>query len=78
MIFKKVKEIIVKELNVDESKVTPEANLKDDLGADSIDAVEVIMSLEDEFNISISDDAAQSIKTVQDLVSYIETEQAKQ
>jgi acyl carrier protein len=78
MIFEKVKEIIVKELNVDESKVTPEANLKDDLGADSIDAVEVIMSLEDEFNISISDDAAQSIKTVQDLVSYIETEQAKQ
>ena len=58
-------------------KVTPEANLKEDLGADSIDAVEVIMSLEDEFNVSISDDAAQNIKTVQDLVNYIEAEQAK-
>lgn len=72
MVFDKVKEIIVSELKVDPSKVTPEANLKDDLGADSIDAVEVIMSLEDEFNISIDDDAAQNIKTVQDLVDFIE------
>ena len=70
MIFDKVKEIIVNELNVDAEKVTLEANLKEDLGADSIDAVEVIMSLEDEFGISISDDAAQNIKTVQDLVDY--------
>ena len=70
-IFDKVKEIIVKELKIDADKVKPEASLKDDLGADSIDAVEVIMSLEDEFNISISDDAAQNIKTVQDLVDYI-------
>ncbi len=77
MIFDKVKEIIVNELNVDAEKVTLEANLKEDLGADSIDAVEVIMSLEDEFGISISDDAAQNIKTVQDLVDYIEAEQAK-
>ena len=77
MIFDKVKEIIVNELNVDAEKVTLEANLKEDLGADSIDAVEVIMSLEDEFGISISDDAAQNIKTVQDLVNYIEAEQAK-
>lgn len=72
MVFDKVKEIIVSELKVDPSKVTPEANLKEDLGADSIDAVEVIMSLEDEFNISIDDDAAQNIKTVQDLVDFIE------
>ncbi|MCR5706577.1 MAG: acyl carrier protein [Acholeplasmatales bacterium] len=77
MIFDKVKEIIVNELSVEADKVTPEANLKEDLGADSIDAVEVIMSLEDEFNVSISDDAAQNIKTVQDLVNYIEAEQAK-
>lgn len=70
-IFDKVKEIIVKELKIDAEKVKPEASLKDDLGADSIDAVEVIMALEDEFNISISDDAAQNIKTVQDLVDYI-------
>ena len=71
MVFDKVKEIIVNELNVDAEKVTPQANLKEDLGADSIDAVEVIMSLEDEFNVTISDDAAQNIKTVQDLVNYI-------
>lgn len=77
MVFDKVKEIIVNELNVDAEKVTPQANLKEDLGADSIDAVEVIMSLEDEFNVTISDDAAQNIKTVQDLVNYIEAEQAK-
>ncbi len=77
MVFDKVKEIIVNELSVEADKVTPEANLKEDLGADSIDAVEVIMSLEDEFNVSISDDAAQNIKTVQDLVNYIEAEQAK-
>lgn len=72
MVFDTVKDIIVSELKVDAAKVTPEANLKDDLGADSIDAVEVIMALEDEFDISISDDAAQNIKTVQDLVDYIE------
>ena len=77
MVFDKVKEIIVNELSVEADKVTPEANLKEDLGADSIDAVEVIMSLEDEFNVSISDDAAQNIKTVQDLVNYIEAEQAE-
>ena len=75
IVFDKVKEIIVKELKIDEFKVTPEAALKEDLGADSIDAVEVIMALEDEFNISISDDAAQNIKTVQDLVNYIESKQ---
>lgn len=75
MVLEKVKQIIVNELNVDPGKVTLEASLKDDLGADSIDAVEVIMSLEDEFDISIDDDAAQNIKTVQDLVNYIEKNQ---
>ncbi len=75
MVLEKVKQIIVNELNVDPEKVTLEASLKDDLGADSIDAVEVIMSLEDEFDISIDDDAAQNIKTVQDLVNYIEKNQ---
>lgn len=73
MIFEKVKEIIVSTLKVDSSKVTPEASLEHDLGADSLDAVEVVMALEDEFDIEIADDAAQSIKTVQDIVSYIES-----
>lgn len=72
MVFDKVKEIISRELNIDPSKVTPEAHLEKDLGADSLDAVEVIMALEDEFDISVDDDALQTIKTVQDLVEYIE------
>ena len=73
MIFEKVKEIIVKELKLDPSKVTMDANLETDLGADSLDAVEVIMALEDEFDLEFSDDAATSIKTVGDIVKYIES-----
>ncbi len=72
MVFDKVKEIIVNELQVEEEKVTLDANLKEDLGADSIDAVEVIMALEDEFGVHIDDDAATKISTVKDLVDYIE------
>ena len=66
MVFEKVKEIIVSTLKLDPSKVTLEASLEHDLGADSLDAVEVIMALEDEFDIEISDDASQNIKTVGD------------
>ena len=73
MVFNKVKEIIAKELNLDPSKVTLEANLEKDLGADSLDAVEVIMALEEEFDLSVEDDALQTIKTVADLVNYIES-----
>jgi acyl carrier protein len=73
MIFEKVKEIIVSELKLDASKITMEANLQNDLGADSLDAVEVIMALEEEFDIEFSDDAATSIKTVGDIVKYIES-----
>ena len=73
MVFAKVKEIIVKELKLDPNKVTLEANLQHDLGADSSDAVEVIMALEDEFDIEMNDDVALNIKTVGDIVSYIES-----
>ena len=73
MIFETVKEIIVRELKLEPSKVTMEANLESDLGADSLDAVEVIMALEEEFDLEFSDDAATSIKTVGDLVRYIES-----
>ena len=73
-VFDKVKEIIVKELKVDAEKVTLDARLKDDLGADSLDAVEVIMALEDEFGIEISDDAMLTIKTVGDIVRHIESQ----
>lgn len=71
MIFEKVKEIIVDELGVDAEEVTLEADLNDDLGADSLDAVELIMALEDEFDIKVSDEAAQSFKTVQQIVEFI-------
>lgn len=73
MVFEQVKEIIVEELGVDAEEVTLEANLADDLGADSLDAVELIMALEDEFDIKISDDAAQQFQTVQQIVEYIES-----
>ncbi len=72
MVFEKVKELIVEKLNVKADKVTMDARLVEDLEADSLDAVEVIMELEEEFNISIDDDAAQNIKTVGDIVRYIE------
>ena len=70
--FDKIKSIISDELNIDQSKITKEANIREDLGADSLDAVEVIMALEDEFGITIDDDTAQSFKTVGDLVDYVE------
>lgn len=72
MVFEKVKKLIVEKLNVKADKVTMDARLVEDLEADSLDAVEVIMELEEEFNISIDDDAAQNIKTVGDIVRYIE------
>lgn len=71
-VFEKVKEMITKTLNVDAEKITMEAVLADDLGADSLDAVELIMDLEDEFGVLFDDDSMQSIKTVADLVNYIE------
>ncbi len=68
----KVKAIIVEKLGVEESAVTPEANFINDLGADSLDTVELIMEFEKAFGISIPDDQAEGIKTVGDAVSYIE------
>ncbi|MBR1773957.1 MAG: acyl carrier protein [Bacteroidales bacterium] len=71
-IAKKVIAIVVDKLGVEESQVTPEANFTSDLGADSLDTVELIMELEKEFNISIPDDDAQKIATVGDAIAYIE------
>ena len=67
----RVKAIIVDKLGVDESEVTPTASFTNDLGADSLDTVELIMELEKEFGISIPDDQAEKISTVQDAVEYI-------
>jgi acyl carrier protein len=68
----KVKKIIVEQLSIEDADtVTPEANFVDDLGADSLDTVELVMALEEEFDIEIPDEAAEKIKTVQDTVDYI-------
>ena len=67
----RVKAIIVDKLGVDESEVTPAASFTNDLGADSLDTVELIMELEKEFGMSIPDDQAENISTVQDAVDYI-------
>ena len=72
MVEKKVKEILSKQLNVEVGKISGETNIATDLGADSLDLVEILMSLEDEFSISIPDEAIPEIKTVSDLVNYIE------
>ena len=71
--FDKNKKIVVEQLGVDESEVTPEASFIDDLGADSLDIVELIMAMEDEFGIEIPDDVAEKITTVGDAVEYIKT-----
>lgn len=72
MTFEKVKSIIVDTLSCDENAVTLEASLEDDLGADSLDAVELNMSLEEAFDISIPDEKLADFKTVADIVDYIE------
>ncbi len=71
-ITEKVKAIIVDKLGVDENEVTPEASFSNDLGADSLDTVELIMELEKEFGIQIPDEAAEKISTVGDAIAFIE------
>ena len=76
-ITSKVKEIIVEKLGVDESEITPEANFTKDLGADSLDTVELIMEFEKAFEISIPEEEAQKIATVGDAVKYIDAHAKK-
>ncbi|MFI5358850.1 MAG: acyl carrier protein [Halanaerobiales bacterium] len=71
-VYNKVVDIIVEELGVDPEEVTPEASFIDDLGADSLDVVELVMAFEEEFDLEIPDEDAENIKTVQDAVDYIE------
>ncbi|WLR43563.1 acyl carrier protein [Bacillus carboniphilus] len=71
-VLDRVTKIVVDRLGVDESEVTPEASFKDDLGADSLDVVELVMELEDEFDMQISDEDAEKISTVGDAVKYIQ------
>ena len=71
----KVAEIIAEQLGVDSSEVTPEASFVDDLGADSLDTVELVMALEEEFEIEIPDEDAEKISTVKDAINYIKEHQ---
>ncbi len=70
--LEKIKAIIVEQLGVDETEVTPEAHFIDDLGADSLDTVELVMALEEEFGIEISDEDAEKIQTVGDVAKFID------
>ncbi len=76
-IFEKVKELLVEQLDVDEELVTMEATITDDLGADSLDLVDLVIELENEFDTEIPDEDIQNIKTVGDVVSYIEKMKAE-
>jgi acyl carrier protein len=73
--FERLKKIIVEQLGVDEEEVTPQASFVEDLNADSLDLVELIMSLEEEFGMEISDEDAEKIQKVSDAVEYIEEHQ---
>ena len=72
MVFDKVREILMEQLDLEESKITMESLIIDDLGADSLDIVDLVMSLEEEFDTEIPDEAIENIKTVGEVVKYIE------
>ena len=72
MIFDEIKDIIIDQLQVDESEVTMDTNLMKDLSADSLDAVEIIMAIEEEYGIEIPDEDVETFQTVGDLVKYVE------
>ena len=72
MVFDKIKDIIVEQLAVEEDAVTMEASITDDLGADSLDVVDLVMSIEESFDVEIPDEEVENIKTVGDIVKYIE------
>ena len=72
MVFEKIRDILCNQFDVDEDAVTLSTRISEDLGADSLDAVDMLMSLEDEFDVEIPDEEIENIKTVDDLVKYIE------
>jgi acyl carrier protein len=74
-VLDKVKAVIADKLEVEASKITPEANFTDDLGADSLDVVELVMALEEEFDIEIPDEEAEKLQTVQAVIDYIDAKQ---
>lgn len=70
--FERVRKVLMDQLEVSEDEVTPSASIVDDLGADSLDVVEIVMGLEEEFDIEVSDQDAEKLPTVQDIVNYVE------
>ena len=72
MVLEKVKAILAEQFDVEEEKITAETDLQEDLGADSLDVVDLLMSIEDEFDVEVPDEEIENIKTVGTLVSYIE------
>ena len=72
MVLEKVKAILAEQFDVEEDKITADTDLQEDLGADSLDVVEILMSIEDEFEVEVPDEEIENIKTVGSLVSYIE------
>lgn len=75
MVLEKVKAILSEQFDVEEDKITPDTNIVDDLGADSLDVVDLLMSIEDEFEIEVPDDEVENMKTVGKVVKYIEDHQ---
>ncbi len=75
MIFEKVKKLIAEQLDVEEDVITEASSITDDLGADSLDVVDLVMGIEDEFDVEIPEDQVENIKTVGDIVKYIEDNQ---
>lgn len=75
-VLEKIKGIVSEQLDVSQEEITPEASFVDDLGADSLDLTELIMAMEDEFDLEIDDEEAQKLRTVQDAIKYIESKAA--
>jgi len=72
MVFEKIRDLVVEQLGIDADMVKPETNMMKDLEADSLDAVEIILGIEEEFGLDIPDEEAEKFETVQDLVDYVE------
>ncbi len=72
MIFDKIKEILSDQLDIEEEAITPESLLVEDLGADSLDAIDIVMSVEDEFGIEVPDEIIEKIESVSDIITFVE------